>query len=293
MHGSFNIGSSVVGGIFLYLIELDRKIGASGNPQSLLAIILSILTDRAHLARVCREWLELLSDTQTLTLASLHFNAFGCRGSAIELFARYKALQSCHFVHRNLEAFLCEPIIANFLSLPWCVRVAKLDIYYQKSDTFRQEIFEKELIRVQNFFSPQTIALVKRAIAESPSPFGTLTSWLSTTQQRSQQTVYMQYELLNLRSGHQLEVVPDEFVASFKNINVHSCWNLPYEHGTRWAVKVTVQLTSVLCIAAQDDEEVNGTCMFTFRNRSFGAIMRVSLGSRLKLTLDFVTIPNL
>ena len=254
---------------------------------------MSILEDRGHLARVCREWSALLSNTQTLSLASLHFNAFGCRGTAIEIFARYTALQTCHFVSCRLEAFLCRPAIVKFLKLPWRLRVARLDLYFQRPDTFSREMFRKELARVQNFFSPQMVALVERAIAEFPSDVRILTRWPSTTQRDSQQTMFMQYELLKFRPGRQHQVPPDEFVAKFRDINIYSCRNLQHEYGTRWAVKVMMQLSPALCLPPQRDHEVKGTCMFTFRKRSFGAVVRASLNSRLKLTLDFVTIPNL
>ena len=115
MHEIFSTGFSVAGGVFRYLVEFDKKNTTENNPQSLLAIIMSILEDRGHLARVCREWSALLSNTQTLSLASLHFNAFGCRGTAIEIFARYTALHTCHFVSCRLEPVLFRPAIVKFL----------------------------------------------------------------------------------------------------------------------------------------------------------------------------------
>ena len=93
MHQLFNPDFCVLGRIFCYLLELDRKVRTDGDPQSLLAFITSILMHRSHLARVCREWSRLLSNTQTLSLASLHLNAFGCRGNATEIFARYTTVK--------------------------------------------------------------------------------------------------------------------------------------------------------------------------------------------------------
>ena len=93
MHQLFNPDFCVLGGIFCYLLELDKKVRTDGDPQSLLAFIRSILMQRSHLARVCREWSKLLSNTQTLSLASLHLNAFGCRGNATEIFTRYTTVK--------------------------------------------------------------------------------------------------------------------------------------------------------------------------------------------------------
>ena len=318
MHELFSTGSSILCGFFYYLLEMDPKNVADGNPQMLMTLLSSILADRYHIAPVCREWLELLSTNQSLSLSSLHLNVFGCRGAATEIVARYRALKDCHFLTRSLEAFFCEPIIQEFLRLPWRLRVARLDLCLERSDTLSREIFGHELDCVQNLFSPQTFALAVRAIAEFPS--GDIsprrwppesqtvaiveraiaesflvpnipTRWPPATDRRSPE-VYMQYELLNFRPSNQHEIAPDEFIASFKDVNVYSWRNLHHERGTRWAVKVVVQLSSTQYCPSQIEHEVKGTCMFTFRARSFGSVIRVSLGSRLDLTLDFITLSN-
>ena len=318
MHELFSTGSSILFDIFRCLLELEPKNVADGDPQMLMTILSSILVGRHHIAPVCRDWLELLSTNQTLSFSSLHLGAFGCRGAAREIFARYTALKDCHFAACSLEAFHCEPTILEFLRLPWRLRVARLDLCLERSDTLSREMFGEELDHVQNLFSPQTFALAVRAIAEFPSGDITPTRWPPESQtvaivqhaiaesfsapsiptrwppatERHSQEVYMQYELLNFRSRHQHDLAPDEFIASFKDINVYSWRKLHHEHETRWAVKVVVQLSSTQCFPSQIEHEVEGTCMFTFRTRSFGSIIRVSLGSRLDLTLDFITIPN-
>ena len=147
---------------------------------------------------------------------------------------------------------------------------------------------------MQNFFSPQTVALVERAFAEFPSGARVLTRWPQAPQQHSN-TVY---ELVNFRSGCQHGVTPDEFVAFFKDSKFYTWQHLDHEDGTHCPVRimgceVIAQLTSALCFSPQINREVKGTCIFTFRNQSFGTIMRVFIGSRLDLVLDFTTIPNL
>ena len=102
----------------------------------------------------------------------------------------------------------------------------------------------------------------------------------------------MQYELLNFRWERQNDVAPDEFVAWFRDVEVYSWRNLHPVHASCWDVRAVVQLSSVLCLPPQIDHEVQATCMFNFRNQSFGAVMRVFLGSKLDLTFDFVNIPN-
>ena len=294
MHALFSTGSSILVGVFRCLVELDPNNGADGNPQSLLAIILSILMNRSHLARVCREWSEWLSTIQILSLASLHFNAFGCRGTAAEIFARYIALKNCHWVACSRETFLCKPTIVEFLKLPWRLRVARLDIYVQRSDTFSRKMFEEEVAHVQNFVSPQTVALMESAIAELSASTSIPIRWPPASRRHSQ-TAYMRYALLNLRWKRQREVIPDEFVAWFRDVEVSPWRNMHPMHGSCWVVQAMVQLSSMLRVPSQIDHEVKGTCMFNFRNQSFGAsfgaVMRVVLGSRLDLTFDFVTIP--
>ena len=318
MHELFNSGSSILFGIFHWLLELKPRSVADGDPQMLVTILSAILVGRHNIAPVCREWLKWLSTNQTLSCSSLHLSAFGCPGAAREIFTRYTALKDCHFAACSLEAFLCKPTIQEFLRLPWRLRVARIDLCLERSDTLSREIFGEELYNVQNLFSPQTFALAVRAIAEFPSGDITPTRWPPESQtvaivesaiaesfsapsiptrwppasERHSQEVYMQYELLNFRSRHEQNSTPDEFIASFKDINVYSWRKLHHERGTRWAVKVLVQLSSTQCFPSQIEHEVKGTCMFTFRARSFGSVMRVSLGSRLDLTLDFITIPN-
>ena len=292
MNEIFSTDFSVIGEVFHSLVEFDKKYTIDSNLQRLLAVIFTIFEVRSRLACVCREWSALLSNTQTLSLCSLHLNAFGCHGTVIDILARYRALQSCHRLSCNLEVSLCRPTILKLLRLPWRLRVAKLDLYFRRTDNFSREMFGKEMDRVASTFSPQTIALVERAIAEFPSDARVLTRWPSTSQGNSQQTVFMQYELLNFQSGRQREVLADEFVAEFKNATVYSCRNLQHEDGTRWAVKVVTQLSSTLSLPSQSAHEVRGTSIFTFRQRSFEVVMRVSLSSRLKLILDFITIPN-
>ena len=293
MHELFDTDSSIAIGIFRCLLELERDNGRDGSPQSLLAIILSILLNRSRLVRVCRQWSVKLSNIETLSVASLHFNAFGCRGTATEIFARYTALNECHSVACSHEAFLCKPTIVKFFSLPWRVRVAKLGIFFQRTDTFSKEMFEADLAHLQNLFSPQTVALVERAFAEFPSGANVLTRRLQASH-RCPSTVH---ELLKFRSGYQDGVTPDEFVAVFKNSNVYTWRHLDHEHGTPWPVRtmgceIIAQLTSALCSSPQIDHDVQGTCIFTFKNRSFRTIMRVFLGSRLDLTFDFIIVQN-
>ena len=286
MHHLFSAASSVVVNVFQCLVEFDRE----NSAEFLLPTILSILVDRGHLQRVCREWSRLLSNTQSLSLASLHFNAFGCRGAATQIFARCTTLRDFRLAACSLEASLCKRTIVEFLKLPWRFRVARLDKYLQRSDTFSREMFGQDLARAQNFLSPQTIALVERAVTQFSEGISIPTRWPPASQ-RHLQAIYLQYELLDFRWGRQREVAPDEFVAWFKNVQVYSWRNLHREHGTSWAVKVLAQLSSGLCLPSQINHEVKGTCMFNFRNQSFGAMMRVCLGSRLDLILDFVTIP--
>ena len=155
-------------------------------------------------------------------------------------------------------------------------------------------MFEAELAHVQNLFSAHTIALVERAFAAFPLGANVLARRPQTAHRYSN-TVY---ELLNFRSGYQHEVTPDEFVASFKNSNVYTRRHLDPEPGASWPVRtirchIIARLTSVLCSSPQVDHEVHGTCSFTFQNQSFGVTMRVLLGSKFDLTLDFITIPNL
>ena len=289
MHQLFSPGSSVLLEIFLYLVELDRENGADRNLQSLL-IISSIMVDRSHLARVCREWSELLANNQTLSLASLHFSVFGCHGSATDIFTRYNVLKDFHLAACNFRTFFCKHIIIEFLRLPWRLRVAKLDKLLRKSDTFSREVFGEELRRAQKFFSPQTVALVEHSIAEFSARTSLPTRWPPASQRYSQ-AVYMQYDLLNFRWGRHHEIVPDEFVAWFKDVKVYPWRNLHLEHGSCWTVRAMVRLSSVLCLSPQNDDEIKCTCMFNFRSQSFGAVMRVFLGSRLDLTFTFVSIP--
>ena len=93
MHQLFNPDLCVLDRILCYLLELDQKVRTDGDPQSLLASIKSILMHRSYLARVCRDWSKLFSNTQTLSLASLHLNAFGCYGKATEIFAKYTTVR--------------------------------------------------------------------------------------------------------------------------------------------------------------------------------------------------------
>ena len=290
MHELFNTGSPLVVGILLCLLELDQNNGIEKDPQSLLAIILSLLMDRSHLARVCRDWSKLLSDIQSLSLTSIHLNAFGCRGNAKKLFARCTILKNFHSAARSLEDPLCKHTIAKFLTLPWHLRVARLKTFFHRSDTFNREIFGEELIRVQSFFSPQTVALMECAIAEYSPDNSIPTRWSSASHQRSQ-AVYMQYELLNFRWGHQRTVAADEFVARFKDVKVRPWRNSHPMHGSCWVAQAVVQLSSVLCLPPQINHEVNCNCIFNFRNQFFGAVMRVIL-DRLSLTFDFVHIPS-
>ena len=297
MQELFDTESSIVVGVFRCLVDLDRKKNSTDRSlQSLLENIWTILLNRSHLACVCRQWSEKLSSIQTLSLPALHFNAFGCCGNATEIFARYVALNNCHIVACSHEPFLCEPTIVKFFSLPWRLRMAKLGIFCQQSQIFTREMFEAELAQplVQNLFSAHTIALVERAFAAFPLGANVLARRPQTAHRYSN-TVY---ELLNFRSGYQHEVTPDEFVASFKNSNVYTRRHLDPEPGASWPVRtirchIIARLTSVLCSSPQVDHEVHGTCSFTFQNQSFGVTMRVLLGSKFDLTLDFITIPNL
>ena len=287
MHQLFSTSFPVLLRVFRCLIELDLENGA--DPEFLIAI-LSILDNRSHLAPVCREWSELFSDNQTLSLASLHLSAFRCHGAATEILARCTVLRNFHVVTRSLKPFYCQYTILQFLEMPWRLRVARLNKYLQKSETFSREIFGEELDSAQNFFSPETVALLEHSIVEFSAGARIPTPWPPASRRYSQR-VSMQYELLNFKWGHHREVAPDEFVAWFGNVKVYPWRNLHREHGYCWAVKVAVQLSSILCLPSQIDHEVIGTCLFNFRNQSFGAEMRVFLGPRLELTLDFATIP--
>ena len=294
MNELLSIDSDIIIGVFQYLAEHNRKNGTNDSPQSLLTIISTILLNRSRLACVCCQWSIILSNIKTFSLASLHFHVFGCSGAATEIFARYAVLNECHSVACSREAFLFIPTIVDFFKLPWRLRVAKFDILSQRPDSFNREIFEVELAQMQNFFSPQTVALVKRAFAEFPSGARVLSRWPQASQQYSN-TVY---ELVNFRSGCQHGVAPDEFVALFRDSKFYTWQHLVHEDGAHCTVRimgceVIAQLTSALCFSPQTNREVKGTCIFTFQNQSFGTIMRVFIGSRLDLVLDFTTIPNL
>ena len=293
MHELFSMDSSVIIGVFRSLIELKRRNSSNGSPHFLLANISSILLNRSRLARVCRQWLGILSDIQILSLTSLHFNAFGCHGTATEIFARYTALDECHSVACNHKAFLGKPTIVNFFNLPWRLRLAKLGIFFQRSDTFNREMYEAELARLQDLLSPQTVAIVERAFADFPSGANDLTRRLQSTYR----CPHTEYELLNFTSGYQDGITPDEFVAVFNNSDVYIWKDLEHKHGFPWPVKtmgceIKAQLQSALCFAPQNGYEVEGTCIFTFQNKSFRTIMRVFLGLRLDLTFAFINMPN-
>ena len=292
MHEVFNTSSSpLIVGIFLCLLRLDRDSSIEKNQHSLLAILLSTLVNRSHLARVCRDWSELLSKNHTLSLTALHLTVFGCQGDTTEIFARCTILNDFHCAACSLEDDLCRHAIIKFFTLPWRLRVAKLKTFFHKSDLFSREIFGEELIRAQNLFSPRTVALMERAIAEYSTGINIPTRWSPASQQLSQ-AVYMQYELLNFQRGHKRDVDPDQFVAWFKDVKVHPWRNLYPMHGSCWVAQGMVQLSSVLCLPSQIDHEVKCKCIFYFRNQSFGAVMRVFLDWRLDLTFDFVNIPS-
>ena len=103
IHHLFITDRFVPVGIFRYLMELDHEDGTHRNLQSLLSIV-SILENRSHLTRVCRVWSQLLTQTHTLSLASLHSIAFGCHGAATELFTRCTILRDLYFAAWNFEA---------------------------------------------------------------------------------------------------------------------------------------------------------------------------------------------
>ena len=187
-------------GIFRYLMELDHEDGTHRNLQSLLSIV-SILENRSHLTRVCRVWLQLLTQTHTLSLASLHSIAFGCHGAATELFTRCTILRDLYFAAWNFEASMCEHAIVEFLKLPWRVRVDRLHKYLQKTETYSQKRIRKEMVRAQNLFSPQTFARLERSIVEFSEGVNIPTDWRPASQRYSQ-PLHMQYELLNFKSGH-------------------------------------------------------------------------------------------
>ena len=290
MHEIFGTGSSVIARIFRYLIGLNEQSGIDRSPQSLLAIILSIQVSRKHLARACHYWSTLLSSNPTLSLALLHLSVFGCRGTATEIYARYTVLKDFDRAACNLEASLCKCTIIGFLTLPWRLRVARLDKIFHRSDRLSREIFGGELARVKNFFPSQTVALVERAIAEFSADTNIPTGWPPVAQ-RHFDAFYTQYELLNFRQGQLHGVAPDEFIARFNDVEVYPWRNLHSVHGSCWSVKAVVQLSSVLSLSPQIDDKVKGTCFFHFGNQSFGATIRIFLGSTLLLTCDFVSIP--
>ena len=289
IHQLFNTDPFVLVGIFRYLVELDDEDNAHRHLQSLLSIV-SILDNRSHLTRVCRVWSQLLTDSQTLSLASLHSIAFGCHGAATELFTRCTVLRDFYFAAWNFEASLFEHTIVEFLKWPWRLRMARLNKYLQKSETYSPKRIRKEMVRAQKFFSPQTFALLERSIVQFSEGVNIPTDWRPASQRRSQ-PLHMQYELLNFKCGRQNEVAPDEFIASFKDVKLYPSQNFHHEHRHGWVVKAVVQLSSVLCLPQHVNHKVKGACMFNFHNNSFGASMCVFLGPRLDLIFDFVTIP--
>ena len=292
MHDLFSTDSPPVVEIFLCLLGLDENNGIEKDPQSLLAIILSTLVNRSHLARVCHDWSRLLANIQRLSLTSFHLSAFGCRGTATDVCARCTILKDFHSAARSLEDPLCRHTIAEFLTLPWRLRVARLKTFFHRSDTFSREMFGEELVRVKNFFSSQTVALMESAIAAYSTGNSIATRWSPASHQRSQ-AVYMQYELLNFRWGNERNVAPDEFVACFKDVKVHPWRNLQPMHGSCWVAQAVVQLSSVLCLPSQVAHEVKCKCIFNFQNQFFRAVLRVFLDWKVDLTFDFVNIPSL
>ena len=289
IHHLFITDRFVAVGIFRYLMELDHEDGTHRNLQSLLSIV-SILENRSHLTRVCRVWLQLLTQTHTLSLASLHSIAFGCHGAATELFTRCTILRDLYFAAWNFEASMCEHAIVEFLKLPWRVRVDRLHKYLQKTETYSQKRIRKEMVRAQNLFSPQTFARLERSIVEFSEGVNIPTDWRPASQRYSQ-PLHMQYELLNFKSGHPREVAPDEFIATFKDVKLYSSQIFHPEQKHYWVVKAVVQLSSVMCFPQHVNHKFKGACMFAFHSHSFEASMCVFLGSRLDLIFDFVTIP--
>ena len=133
MHEVFNTSSSpLIVGIFLCLLRLDRDSSIEKNQHSLLAILLSTLVNRSHLARVCRDWSELLSKNHTLSLTALHLTVFGCQGDTTEIFARCTILNDFHCAACSLEDDLCRHAIIKFFTLPWRLRVAKLKTFFSQ-----------------------------------------------------------------------------------------------------------------------------------------------------------------
>ena len=291
MHELFITDSPFLLEIFLCLLRCDRDIDIEGYQQPLIAIILSTLMSRRNLARVCHDWSELLSKTQTLSVASLHLNIFGCDGFVTEIITRCAILRKFHFAAYNPEDDLCRSTIVKFFTLPWRLRVARLKTIFHRSDILSRYIFGEELKSLQNFFSSQTIALVERAIAEYSAGIRSPTRWTPGSQQHSQAD-YMQYELLNFRPGNVHDTAPDEFLAYFKDVKIHPWQNLYPMHGSCWTTRAVMQLSSVLYLPPQIEHEVHCKCIFNFRNQSFEAVMRVFLNWRLDLTLDFVNIPS-
>ena len=289
MHQLFSPGTDLILRIFRYLVELDREIGADTRLRFVL-ILLSILDNHSHLAPVCHEWSRLLSHTQTFSFESMHLKAFGCHGTAKEIFARCGVLTKLHIAAWSLDASLCRRSITEFLRLPWRLRVAKLNKYLQRSDTFSREIIGEGLACAQNFLTPPTIALLQHSIAEfsegARNPIGR-----RPRSRRYWDRIYMQYELLNFKSARHREFAPDEFVAWFRNVSVDTGRYLHPDHGLCWTVTAVVQLSSVLCLPPQVQHEFKGKCMFNFRDESFGAGMAIFFDPSLDMTFDFVTIP--
>ena len=287
MYQLFSPDSEIVVRIFRYLVDLDQKSGADGDLRSLL-ILLSILDNHSLLAPVCRDWSELLSRNQPLYFTSLHMNAFGCHGTSTEVFTRCKVLKKLYIGAWSLDTSFCRHTITEFLRLPWRLRVAGLNKYLERDDTFSPEIFGAELACAQNFLTPHTIALLEHSIAEFSEGARNPIEWRPVSRRRPRR-IYMQYQLLNFKSARHHDFAPDEFIAWFRNVSANPGRDVHREQGYCCSVTATVQLSSILCLPPQQDE-LKGTCMFTFRDQSFEAKMILFFDPSLDLTFDFIII---
>ena len=289
MHQLFSPGTDLIVRVFRYLVELEREIGAYANLRIVL-ILLSILDNHSLLAPVCHEWSRLLSQTQTLRSESMHLKAFGCHGSATEIFARCRVLKKLHIAAWSLDASLCRRSITECLRLPWRLRVARLNKYLQRSDTFSREIIGERLACAQNFLTPPTISLLQQSIAEFSEGARNPIGWRPASRRYSEQ-IYMQYELLNFKSARHREFAPDEFVACFRDVSVDTARYVHREYGYCWSVTAVVQLSSVLCLPPRVQHEFTGKCLFNFRDETFGAGMVIFFDPSLDMSFDFVRIP--
>ena len=208
----------------------------------------------------------------------------------MEICARYTILKDFQRAACNIEAYLCKCTIKKFLTLPWRLRVTRLDKIFHRSDILSREMFGEVVARVKKFFPSQTVAFIEDAIAEFSTDANIPTGWPPVAQRHSD-AFYMQYELLNFKCGRLRDVTPDEFIACFDDVEVYPWRNLHCVHGSCWSVKATVTLSSLWRLTSQIDNKVKGTCFFNFGNQSFGATIRVFLNCTLLLICDFVSIP--